>query len=116
MTMPRKTPVPGRPRKSPLRVAARSPRFADAGQPIAAGQPAAEMSGEQLRAMMIIEYCQWLRTRTNKEKRPFQEETITADKVAARAAFRAGDACGDLRTGGRLPYDRPGGEARSGRP
>jgi integrase/recombinase XerD len=79
MTMPRKTPVTGRPRKSPLRAAAGSPQFA------AGGPPAAQMTGEQLRAMMISEFCQWLRSRTNKEKRPFQEETITAYKVAARA-------------------------------
>lgn len=43
------------------------------------------MTGAQLRAMMISEFCRWLRSRTNKEKRPFQEETITAYKVAARA-------------------------------
>lgn len=43
------------------------------------------MTGEQLRAMMISEFCQWLRSRTNQEKRPFQDETITAYKVAARA-------------------------------
>jgi site-specific recombinase XerD len=34
---------------------------------------------------MISEYCQWLRSRTSKHNRPFQEETITAYKVAARA-------------------------------
>jgi integrase/recombinase XerD len=81
MTMPRKTPVPapGRLRKSPLRVAAGSPRFA------AVGPPAAQLTCEQLRAMMISEFCQWLRSRTNQEKRPFQQETITAYKVAARA-------------------------------
>jgi integrase/recombinase XerD len=81
MTMPRKisTAVPDRPRKSPLRVAAGIPHLA------AIGRPAASMTGEQLRAMMISEFCQWLRSRTNKEKRPFQEETITAYKVAARA-------------------------------
>jgi hypothetical protein len=43
------------------------------------------MTGEQLRAMQVSEFCQWLRSRTNQEKRPFQEETITAYKVAARA-------------------------------
>jgi hypothetical protein len=79
MSMPCKKPVAGRPRKSPLRVAAGSPRFA------AAAQPTAEMTDAQLRAMMISEFCQWLRSRPNKEKRPFQEETITAYKVAARA-------------------------------
>jgi hypothetical protein len=80
MSMPRKTPVPGRPRKSPLRVAAGSARFAAAGQPAVAGQPPGEMTGEQLRAMMISEFCQGLRSRTNKEKRPFLEETVTAYK------------------------------------
>lgn len=34
---------------------------------------------------MISEFCDALRSRTNKEKRPFQEETITAYAVAARA-------------------------------
>jgi site-specific recombinase XerD len=43
------------------------------------------MTGEQVRAMQVNEFCQWLRPRTNQEKRPFQEETITAYKVAARA-------------------------------
>ena len=79
MTMPRNNPVPDRPRKSPLRVAAGSLQYA------AIGRPPAEMTGEQLRAMTISEFCLWLRSRTNKEKRPFQDETITAYKVAARA-------------------------------
>ena len=35
--------------------------------------------------MMISEFEQWLRSRTNKEKRPFQEETILAYAKAARA-------------------------------
>jgi integrase/recombinase XerD len=35
--------------------------------------------------MMISEFGQWLRSRTSKEKRPFQEETITAYQVTARA-------------------------------
>jgi hypothetical protein len=69
MTMPRKTPVPGRPRKSPLRVAAGSRQFA------AVGPPTAQMTGEQLRMMMISEFCLWLRSRTNKEKRPFHRST-----------------------------------------
>jgi len=43
------------------------------------------MTGAQLRAMQVSELGQWLRSRTNQEKRPFQEETITAYKVAARA-------------------------------
>jgi hypothetical protein len=35
--------------------------------------------------MMIGEFEQWLRSRTNKEKRPFQEETVVAYSKAARA-------------------------------
>jgi hypothetical protein len=35
--------------------------------------------------MMISEFEQWLRSRTNQEKRPFHEETIVAYAKAARA-------------------------------
>jgi hypothetical protein len=35
--------------------------------------------------MMISEFEQWLRSRTNAEKRPFQEETVVAYAKAARA-------------------------------
>jgi site-specific recombinase XerD len=45
----------------------------------------AELTPEQLRTMMISEFCDWLRSRTNKQKRPYQEETITAYATAARA-------------------------------
>jgi integrase/recombinase XerD len=74
-------------RKSPLRVASfpggsRSPRPGLRSLP--PGHRAG-MTGEQLRAMQVSEFCQWLRSRTNQEKRPFQEQTITACKVAARA-------------------------------
>jgi hypothetical protein len=69
-----------KPRKSPRRVAAltsgTSPLLPRPAQP-----SASEMTGEQLRSMMISEFCQWLRSRTNQEKRPFQKETITAYKV-----------------------------------
>jgi site-specific recombinase XerC len=43
------------------------------------------MPSGQLRAMMISEFEQWLRSRTNQEKRPFQEDTILAYAKAARA-------------------------------
>jgi hypothetical protein len=36
------------------------------------------LSPQQLRAMMISEFEQWLRSRTNQEKRPFHEETVVA--------------------------------------
>jgi integrase/recombinase XerD len=69
----------GRPRKSPLRLAAAvEPSF-----PLR--QPNSRLSPEQLRAMMISEFEQWLRSRTNQEKRPFHEETIVAYAKAARA-------------------------------
>ena len=49
----------GRPRKSPLRLAAAvEPSF-----PLR--QPNGRLSPEQLRAMMITEFEQWLRSRTN---------------------------------------------------
>jgi hypothetical protein len=35
--------------------------------------------------MMISEFEQWLRSRTNHEKRPFHEETVVAYAKAARA-------------------------------
>jgi hypothetical protein len=74
----------GSPRKSPLRVAS-FPGAAGVPPLPRDAPPAAGMTGEQLRAMQISEFCQWLRSRTNHEKRPFQEETITAYRVAARA-------------------------------
>jgi hypothetical protein len=70
---------PGRPRKSPL-------RLATAGEsPLRARRPDGHLSPQQLRAMMISEFEQWLRSRTNQEKRPFQEETVVAYAKAARA-------------------------------
>ena len=70
--------TPGRPRKSPL-------RLSTLGEPSLAPQRNCHLSPPQLRLMMVGEFWQWLRSRTNKEKRPFQEETITAYEVAARA-------------------------------
>jgi hypothetical protein len=50
--------------------------------PAAAAEPP---SGKALRAMMISEFGQWLRSRTNKDKRAYAGERITAYQVAARA-------------------------------
>jgi hypothetical protein len=75
----------GEPRKSPLRVATGSPRLVFSGSSGPAVPARAELTSEQLRTMMIGEFSAWLRSRTNKEKRPFQEETITAYATAARA-------------------------------
>ena len=70
----------GKPRKSPLRLAeVQQPSF---GGPLSRD---GRLSPEQLRAMMISEFEQWLRSRTNQEKRPFHEETIVAYAKAARA-------------------------------
>jgi hypothetical protein len=55
MSMPCEKPAADRPRKSPLRVAAGPPRFA------AAALPAVEMTGAQLRTMMISEFGHWHR-------------------------------------------------------
>lgn len=38
--------------------------------------------------MSVSEFTDWLRTRTNKHDRPFQEDTITAYRDAARALHR----------------------------
>src|SRR5260370_10761300 len=74
----------GTPRKSPLRVASFPGAAGSPPLPRCAPAPVS-MTGEQLRVMQISEFCQWLRSRTNQEKRPSQEETITAYQVAARA-------------------------------
>ncbi|MGD0559361.1 MAG: hypothetical protein ABSA93_30865, partial [Streptosporangiaceae bacterium] len=70
------------PRKSPLRVATGG-GMPPAGMVMPLPGPAD--SGPALRKMMISEFCDWLRSRTNKKKLPFAEETVTAYKVAARA-------------------------------
>lgn len=49
------------------------------------GQPAAEVSAQQLRQMQISEFSAWLRTQTNEHKRPFQEETIRGYAETPRA-------------------------------
>jgi hypothetical protein len=79
--MPRSAASPasaGRPRKSPLRLAA-------GGKPSFLPRGDGRLLPGQLRTMMISEFEQWLRSRTNQEKRPFQEETVVAYAKAARA-------------------------------
>jgi hypothetical protein len=62
--------APARPRKSPL-------RLATAGESaLRARRPDGHLSPPQLRAMMISEFEQWLRSRTNKQKRAFHQDTI----------------------------------------
>jgi hypothetical protein len=71
------------PRKSPLRTATTGGGGIPPVSAAALAGPAD--SGPALRRVMISEFCSWLRSRTSKHKRPYQEETITAYKVAARA-------------------------------
>jgi site-specific recombinase XerD len=47
-----------------------------------------EITAQQLRQMQISEFCAWLRTQTNKHKRPFQEQTIIGYAETARALDR----------------------------
>jgi integrase/recombinase XerD len=49
---------------------------------------AREISAQQLRQMQVSEFCAWLRTQTNKHKRPFQEQTIIGYAETARALDR----------------------------
>jgi integrase/recombinase XerD len=46
------------------------------------------ISAQRLRQMQISEFCGWLRTQTNKHKRPFQEQTIIGYAETARALDR----------------------------
>jgi hypothetical protein len=67
-------------RKSPLRLAADPvPAITIPRSPSpSAGFPGTGVSPQQLRQMMISEFGEWLRSRTNRHKRPFQAETISA--------------------------------------
>ena len=81
MTRQQATAAP--PRKSPLGLP--PAREEPSRHPARRSRQARRIPGHILRQMMISEFCQWLRGRTNKHRRQFQEETITAYKVAARA-------------------------------
>lgn len=50
-----------------------------------AAAPVPEVTAQQLRWMQISEFSAWLRTQTNRDKRPFQEETIRGYAETARA-------------------------------
>jgi site-specific recombinase XerD len=83
----------GRPRKSPLRTATMQ-----RGTSVLLGREEPPetpdrrsrgiVSASDLRLMAISEFTEWLRSRTNKHDRPFQEDTITAYRDAARALHR----------------------------
>ena len=58
-----------------------------------------DLSWSQLRQMMISEFAEWLRTQTNKHKRPFQEGTVANYAEAAHVLGRwmtAQDVDGDF--------------------
>jgi hypothetical protein len=76
----------GGPRKSPLRLAAEPAPVIDR-RPVLPPDPGSlgNCSPEDLRQLMISEFGQWLRSRTNRHKRPFQEDTISAYQDAAVA-------------------------------
>ena len=81
--------------KNPLRASTMSllaSAEAVSGQPESADriteQAAPEVTAQQLRQVQISEFSGWLRTQTNKHKRPFQEETISGYAETARALGR----------------------------
>jgi integrase/recombinase XerD len=84
--------------KNPLRAAGLPVLAAAFSPPVPApaeqgGQPAGSAQSPQAtRKMMISEFADWLRSRTNKHKRPFQEDTITAycDAAVALDAWMTG--------------------------
>jgi|SRR5579875_304611 len=83
VTQPR-TPGTGS-RKNPLRIAGEIPDLA-AG-PAQGIEPRRVLpdSAPAVRQMMISEFCEGLRTRTNRHGRPFQEDTVSAYRDAAIA-------------------------------
>ena len=79
-------------RKSPLRVVNEAAPFSfdDSAEPASAGvglvaERAPELTAGQLRRLMISEFRDWLGTRTSRDKRPFQPDTISAYVDAAVA-------------------------------
>ncbi len=50
--------------------------------------PPTEVTAQQVRQMQVSEFAAWLRTQTNKHKRPFQEQTIQGYSESARVLDR----------------------------
>jgi hypothetical protein len=83
------------PRKSPLRTATMAALAPAAPEPTAADILLAAGRGQrgavpapELRRMQISEFAGWLRSCTNRHKRPFQEATVAADRVVGAGAGR----------------------------
>ena len=73
------------PRKSPLRVVSEIPPTTMGAVPAAGPPPPGPDSPVALRRVMISEYCQSLRARTNRKGRPFQDGTVSAYRDAVIA-------------------------------
>jgi integrase/recombinase XerD len=73
--------------KSPLLTATMPmlapPSMADPGGGALEPPPSPSVTPEQVRRMQVSEFAAWLRTQTNKHKRPFQEQTIAGYSEAA---------------------------------
>lgn len=77
-------------RKSPLRVVTEpqpltDQAYLDRAAPAWRGERGGPRSAAELRQLMISEFREWLRSRTNRHGRPFQEDTISAYADAAVA-------------------------------
>ena len=79
-------------RKSPLRVVSELPPFSFDEEPnlvaeaaLAEAERAPELTAAQLRRLMISEFRDWLGSRTSRDGRPFQADTISAYADAAIA-------------------------------
>lgn len=82
-------------RKSPLRTATMTALAGAVPEPtaadilLAAGRGQGEpVTAPELRRMQISEFAVWLRSRTNRHNRPFQEATVAAYADAARSLDR----------------------------
>jgi hypothetical protein len=80
--------------RSPLRTATMSlglsPSLAaDVGGPGAARPVVAKVTSQQLRQMQVSEFCESLRTQTNKHKHPFQERHASRPEACPAASWSA---------------------------
>jgi integrase/recombinase XerD len=82
------------PSKSALRNPLRASTMSLAAPPVLGpppcdgARPPGELTAQQLRRLQTGQYAAWLRTQTNKHKRPFQEQTLVAYEETARALDR----------------------------
>ena len=114
-------------RKSPLRTATMTALAGAVPEPtaadilLAAGRGQGEpVRAPELRRMQISEFAVWLRSRTNRHNRPFQEATVAAYADAARSLDRwmtSQEIDGDFTTCDAGLLNRFfAGRARAGRP